>query len=518
MRFIRYIISLFLLILSVCSCHERKYNAGLSLGYFSEISSERYSVDNSLLREEMRRLVVTDKDRTELDVFVRKYYQNSGSFLWITRNGVSANADTLLRYISDIGHIGFDPEKFYCSQIRNDVEILRNLEFDDSDNINSIIARLEYYLTKAYIRYCAGQRFGFVNPTTVLNTLDVDDSDTVNVRYKCLYDIPMRHPNRAFYNEAFRKIVNDSVGIFLSDSRPQNYIYNSLLLRLGKCNKQLKIKYLCNMERARWRLDDYPENYEKYVFINLPSQTLEAVNEKDRMSMKIIYGKASTKTPLLSSKINRLDFNPKWVIPKSIIRKDIVRHIHDDDYFIRNNYYVMERKSGERVELSEVTKDMLLSNEYRVIQEGGAGNSLGRVIFRFNNNFSVFLHDTSSPGVFARIDRRASHGCIRVEKPFDLAVFMLSERDEDVIKKINYSMTAPVHLDGYHEGDSEDKKKESVTSINKKLYINSLKVEPTVPLFITYYTIYPAENNEVREYSDIYGYDQVIYEQLKRFM
>lgn len=79
-------------------------------------------------------------------------------------------------------------------------------------------------------------------------------------------------------------------------------------------------------------------------------------------------------------------------------------------------------------------------------------------------------------------------------------------------------MTAPVHLDGYHEGDSEDKKKESVTSINKKLYINSLKVEPTVPLFITYYTIYPAENNEVREYSDIYGYDQVIYEQLKRFM
>lgn len=74
-----------------------------------------------------------------------------------------------------------------------------------------------------------------------------------------------------------------------------------------------------------------------------------------------------------------------------------------------------EKKTGEVIDLSDVTKEMLLSNDYRVIQEGGSGNSLGRVIFRFNNNFSVFLHDTSSPNVFTRTDRRASHGCIRVE-------------------------------------------------------------------------------------------------------
>lgn len=137
-----------------------------------------------------------------------------------------------------------------------------------------------------------------------------------------------------------------------------------------------------------------------------------------------------------------------------------MRHVNDDDYFIRNNYYVVERKSGEYVDLSEVTKDMLLSKDYRVIQEGGPGNALGRVIFRFNNNFSVFLHDTSNPGVFARSDRRASHGCIRVERPFDLAVFMLQEEDDDVINKIKYSMTAPIRTGEYYDKHSEKMKKQ----------------------------------------------------------
>lgn len=519
MRFGVYIASLFLLIFSISSCHERKYSTNLSLEYFSKVGLDEYSIDDASLEEDMRRLVTSDRDRSELDSYVRKYYSNSGRFLWVTRSGISSKADTLLKYISAVGTIGFNPEKFYCSQIRKDIQTLRTLDFNDSDNINSVIVRLEYYLTKAYIRYCTGQRFGFVNPTRVFNTLDVDDSDTVNVRYRYLYDIPMRHPTKAFYNEAFRKVLNDSVGTFLSESRPDNYMYDMLLSRLDKCYKSMRIKYLCNMERSRWQLKDYPERHKKYVIINIPSQTLDAVAENDRMSMKIVYGKAATKTPLLFSRISRLDFNPRWIIPRSIIRKDIVRHVNDDDYFIRNNYYVVERKSGEYVDLSEVTKDMLLSKDYRVIQEGGPGNALGRVIFRFNNNFSVFLHDTSNPGVFARSDRRASHGCIRVERPFDLAVFMLQEEDDDVINKIKYSMTAPIRTGEYYDKHSEkNEKADKLQEIDKKLYIHSLKLNPTIPLFITYYTLYPVGNDEIREYGDVYGYDQVIYDHLKRFM
>ena len=504
--------------LSVCSCHERKYDTGLSLEYYSEINSEKYSLDNSLLKEKINHLILSDRDKSELDAPVRKYYKDYDVLLWVTRSGINAKADTLLKYLNEVRHIGFNPEKFYYSQIRNDIKTLRNLDFTDTDNINSVIARLEYYMTKAYVRYCTGQRYGFVNPAILYNTLEKDDSDTTNTRFIRLYDIPMQHPDRKYYNEAFRKIKNDSIGNFLSESSPQNHLYDILVSRSDNKKGGSKIKYICNIERARWRLYDYPDKHKKYVFINIPSQTLEAVDEDERVSMKIIYGKTSTKTPLLVSKINRLDFNPKWIIPQSIIRKDVVRHIDDTDYFIRNNFYVVEKKSGEIVDLSDVTKEMLLSSDYRVIQEGGQGNSLGRVIFRFNNNFSVFLHDTSSPGVFTRTDRRASHGCIRVEKPFELAVFMLQEKEEDTIERMKYSMTTEHLPKERSEKRNTHKEKTASTLADAGLYMNSLRINPAVPLFITYYTMYPSESDEIREYDDIYGYDQVIYEHLKRFM
>lgn len=84
----------------------------------------------------------------------------------------------------------------------------------------------------------------------------------------------------------------------------------------------------------------------------------------------------------------------------SIITKDIVRHIGDSAYFHRNNYYIADRKTGERISPMHVSASMLRSGNYRVSQEGGAGNSLGRIIFRFKNSMSIYIHDTNSRGFF----------------------------------------------------------------------------------------------------------------------
>ena len=114
MRLGRHIISFTILMLSVCSCHERKYDTDLSLEYFSEISSERYSVDNSLLKEKIQHLILSDRDKSELDVSVRKYYKDNDVLLWVTRSGINSKADTLLKYLNDVRHIGFNPEKSDC--------------------------------------------------------------------------------------------------------------------------------------------------------------------------------------------------------------------------------------------------------------------------------------------------------------------------------------------------------------------------------------------------------------------
>ena len=167
----------------------------------------------------------------------------------------------------------------------------------------------------------------------------------------------------------------------------------------------------------------------------------------------------------------------------------------------------MSRRSARP---EEVTVEMLKSGRYRVAQEGGEGNSMGRIVFRFPNQFSVFLHDTSSRSVFSRAVRSVSHGCVRVQKPFDLAAFLLDEPDEWLLDKLRISMDI--------KPETERGIKYIKNPDNKTKLVSGLKVQPRVPLLITYYTIYPNEKGVLSTYPDIYGYDDVIGAAIKPFM
>jgi murein L,D-transpeptidase YcbB/YkuD len=161
---------------------------------------------------------------------------------------------------------------------------------------------------------------------------------------------------------------------------------------------------------------------------------------------------------------------------------------------------------------------MLLGGDYLVIQEGGEGSALGRIIFRFDNKFSVYLHSTSQPGVFSREDRGVSHGCIRVEKPFDLAVFMLEKKDPKVIRKIGYSMQADVSPLGKRREDMSEEQQQVADTLQRNLLVGNIVVKPRVPLYILYFTLYPDANGNLRQYSDVYGYDRVTYDYLRNFI
>ena len=153
-----------------------------------------------------------------------------------------------------------------------------------------------------------------------------------------------------------------------------------------------------------------------------------------------------------------------------------------------------------------------MEGEQYIVQAGGPKNSLGRIIFRFDNGFSVFLHDTSSPWLFQRTYRALSHGCVRVEKPYELAIFLLKDKDEKLEDKLKYSMT----VEFVNDNDSIAKQKK--VKIDRKRIINSLSVKPAVPLVITYYTIYFNNKGELIEYQDVYGYDKVLADKLDPFV
>lgn len=490
-----------------CKDHEPNSNIGATVEAFEQFSAEGCRVDSFRIRCLVDSLIRNDRDSMTADYRTRSYYINGGEFLWIDRKGVDCRADTLLCYLRTVGQDGFSTRKFGVEYIERYLHKLRSLDVaDKGHDVNQILACLEYRLTKSYLRYVAGQRFGFVNPTYVFNRLDTLEKsryDTMPrpVRYRGLFDIDMQHANRGFFFAALQKIRVDSVGEFLAEAQPRSRFYLSLRRKLQEegVSKAMRAKILCNMERERWRLADEPQKHSKYVLVNVASLHLMAMDGTDTLMMRIGCGSSKTKTPLLSSRIKRMDVNPQWFVPRSIVEKDIIHHVGNYSYFHSRNFYVMDRKTGKEVDLGSVTAGMLRNPAYAVVQRGGKGNSLGRLIFRFDNNFSVFLHDTSSRGVFSREDRSVSHGCVRVEKPLELGIFLMSDKKQRMIEKLKYSMTADSLAD-------------------RSMVVGSIKVEPEVPIFITYYTLYPMSGGRMADYPDIYGYDKIIYHRLLNYM
>ena len=497
---------------SFVSCGERQKNISVSLDSFSNLRESDYVIDVAEVSDDLKRVVLADRDFAGIDRLVRRYYLNDGGFMWVTQSGVSPKADSVLAYIDKVEEMGFNRECFGYSRIKKDIIALRQLDFR-VDDVNTLMARLEYNLTKAFFRYCIGQRFGFMNPREVFNRIDVRDSDSIHVSYRSLYGVKIKTADKSFFDKALNAIHNnDSVGLFLAESKPSNPVYYKLLDKFKTTSsRSMRNQLLCNMERCRWEQKVYPQNYDKYVLVNIPSMHLVAVDGEKQLSMRIGLGSMETKTPLLNSRIKRMDFNPQWIIPKSIIKKSIRQHAGNKDYFEKHNYFIRERATGKIVDPSVATGELLCSNDYMVIQRGGRNNALGRVIFRFDNDYSIYLHDTSNPGVFSRSDRSVSHGCIRVEKPFDLAVFMLADKNERLIEKMKYSMTVDYDTHPQCEEDQTSK-------INMEMMIKSQIVSPEIPLFMTYYTLYLDIRGQLIEYPDVYGYDAVVLDCLKRFM
>lgn len=161
------------------------------------------SIRSMEVRNVIDSLIRNDKDDLAADIRTRKYYRQEGNFLWINRHGLTSQADTLLRYLQTVGEMGFSPNRFCVKDIQNDIQITREMGFDEAHPINHVFGRLEYKLTKAYLRYATGQRFGYTNPSFLLNRLDtlkLHRPDTIRrpVRYRGLFDIKMDLPDDDF--------------------------------------------------------------------------------------------------------------------------------------------------------------------------------------------------------------------------------------------------------------------------------------------------------------------------------
>ncbi len=473
---------------------------------FSALKTPVFQMDPSDILSALRKLGQVGKDSLSPDSRTALFYRQENSLLWIDRQGVKPVADTLLNALRQMNTIGFSGSHLNVKEIEKDLQRCQLLDFDERHPAKEVIPRLEYNMTRAYLLYLTGQRYGFVNPRAAIGGM---------------YDVAIERPNAAFYQSAFRKILCDSVGESLRAAEPQTPLYRQLKQQLtDSVSDESRRRILVNMERCRWRDKQPMPTTGRRIVVNIPAFMLYAYGPDSTMEMRIGCGKVITKTPLLSSAIEYMQVNPEWSIPQSIVNNDVLHHAGDSSYFARHRYYIAERATGKKVPVGSVSSSMLASGKYRVAQDGGRGNSLGRIVFRFKNNFSVYLHDTSTPAFFQNAFRGVSHGCVRVQRPFDLACFLLGNTvDEWTFDKIRISMDIPPVTEQGREYVRTHRPEENENG--RKLphrLVATLQVTPHVPLYITYYTLFPDMSGQLRTYPDVYGYDQTIWTYLKKYI
>lgn len=210
--------------------------------------------------------------------------------------------------------------------------------------------------------------------------------------------------------------------------------------------RQLRI----NMERLRW----LPRNLgERYVLVNTAAFRL-TVAEQGRhiLNMRIIVGRDYRSTPTFSGALSHMILNPYWNVPVSIARKDLLpKQQNDPTYFTSSNIKVFpsynrnaEPIDPDTIDWHEIRKGF----PYVLRQDPGANNALGRIKFMFSNTFNIYLHDTPSKSLFQKDIRTFSSGCIRLEKPLELAAFALNEQSlpEKFIADMKSGKTITVHL------------------------------------------------------------------------
>ena len=185
-----------------------------------------------------------------------------------------------------------------------------------------------------------------------------------------------------------------------------------------------------NMERLRWMPDHLGE---RHAFVNLADFRLEIVFGKEVVyETRVVVGSDADRTPVFSDRMTYLVINPYWNIPPSIAKKEMLPQLRADPYsLLPKGIRVFASWAGTAPELDPGEVDWHAVDPrrfpYKLRQDAGGGNALGRVKFMFPNKFNIYLHDTPSKSLFNRTVRTFSHGCIRVEDPFRLAKLLLSD-------------------------------------------------------------------------------------------
>jgi murein L,D-transpeptidase YcbB/YkuD len=210
-----------------------------------------------------------------------------------------------------------------------------------------------------------------------------------------------------------------------------------------------------NLERWRWMPRVLPGDRLEVDIGD--AQTTAFVAGAPALTMRSVVGKPSTKTPMFTSGVDSIVFNPPWSVPASIVSKEIMPKVAKDAAYLAKHHYVYVNG--------------------RLRQSPGDDAALGYLKFDFPSPFGVYLHDTPEKTAFTRDDRHLSHGCMRQENPRDLAALLLGWTRVQVDNKIDAKATERV------------------------------RIAKPMPLWVVYRTAFVGPDGQLQFRADVYGWD-----------
>jgi len=381
-------------------------------------------------------------DRLNVELLRRFYARHGFAPVW---NARQAQADSLVEVVLRAGDHGLDPELFNAKALRSRAT-LPTLD-------------RELLLSNAFLSYADALARGAM-PVERRREDEVLKPEPIDVA--AALDAAIASPDPA---AAIEGLAPTTPTYRLLRQALQN-VHTGFLVG-GSTATSREREIVVNLERERWLPRRMPADR---VWVNVADQRLEFYRD-DRVafSTRVIVGQEERRnqSPEFQASIERVSFNPPWVIPDDIAKNEILPLAKNDPgYLAKHNM--------------ELMPDGVLQ------QKGGGNSGLGHFLFELPNKFDVYLHDTPTRNLFLRDGRRLSHGCIRVENSHQLAALLMKQPLEVIDQEIATGNT------------------------------DRRAVPKPVPVFVVYETAYAEFDGRLQFRPDVYGRDAEIWQYLNR--
>lgn len=302
-------------------------------------------------------------------------------------------------------------------------------------------------------------------------------------------DRPLNDPGLLYIQPlTYNELLQAAVRAFQRDHglQPDAVIGPRTVAALNISPRERQQLVRINLERFRWL--DARRHHHSLVSNAAGSIALLFEGDELRWKSRVQSGTPDRATPLLDSRINRVTLNPSWTIPPTILREDKLPQIRSNPaYFSERNLMVLD---SDGTELNPADVDWHNPRGVLLREPPGPNNPLGRMVFRFDNPFAVFLHDTPSQALFARAVRNVSSGCVRVERAEELADYLFYTLDAQNRDRIRQRMDS---------GDTHE-----------------IRIKNGPQVLLTYWTAEGVADGRLRFTPDPYGLDGPLIEAYHR--